>query len=89
MWFSLKNDNLDFKMKFLKFLGIRSKYTLQVKLHYHVMVSRVDPIWLDIIWIMDFQLYYDEQLGRWVDKNAPDEGENKPPPPPMIPKSKF
>ena len=38
---------------------------------------------------MDFQLYYDEQLGRWVDKNAPDEGENKPPPPPMIPKSKF
>ena len=54
------------------------------------MVSRVDPIWLDIIWIMDFQLYYDEQLGRWVDKNAPDgEGENKPPPPPMIPKSKF
>ena len=38
---------------------------------------------------MDFQLYYDEQLGRWVDKNAPDEGENKPPPPPMIPKSTF
>jgi len=35
----------------------------------------------------DKSLYYDEQLGRWVDKNAPDEGENKPPPPPMIPKS--
>ena len=55
----------------------------------HVMESRGDPIWLDIIWIMDFQLYYDEQLGRWVDKNAPDEGENKPPPPPMIPKGRL
>ena len=39
---------------------------------------------------MEFQLYYDEQLGKWVDKNAgPDEGENKPPPPPMIPKGKL
>ena len=38
---------------------------------------------------LGFQLYYDEQLGRWVDKNAPDEGENKPPPPPMIPKGKL